>query len=720
MAEPFNALRRHPVWTGFGVFAACLVVLALVWNWNWFRPMVASKIAAELERPVTLQHFDVENALSAQPTLVLDGVAIGNPPDFPEGTQTGTIDELRVSFDLRALIGSFGKRIIVSELIVQHPEGDLRPGPKGNPNWTFPIAEDSTGNATPPRIGSLIITDGDFRFADPRLKADLRVKVQTKPADEKHEQQIVVDAQGTYGGQPIKGHFVGGSVLALRNSTKPYPVELTAQSGDTHVHLAGTIDHPEQLSGANLQLELKGQDLADLYKLFHLPLQPSPPYTLRGHLDYDNSGKRIRFSNFAGRVGESDLEGNFDVNRVGERPLVTADLKSRNVRMADLGGFIGAPPGRKEAPTEGPKQRAEHAAQEAKPTLLPDTPIDLSKVRSTDYKVHYRGEHIITDWAPLDHIEANLTIQNGDIKLEPLDFAVGSGTIRSKIELDGRVNPIHAKADIDFRHVDFQRVLQNVKFAQGVGVIGGRWVIDGTGNSLAQILAHSNGNLSLFMGSGDLSAIIVNAAGLDIGGTLASLLGLPQTAKINCLVSDFRLTNGVLDTRALVLDTDQGNVYGKGNIDLRNEGIAYQITEEGKHISVGALHAPINITGTFKKPHVTPEPGALAARIGIAAAIGAVFPPAGLLATIQLGLGKDHNCGALIAAAQNQQPVTPQTAGPTTGAPNAPAVLPSGAAEPNPGPAANSSVPQQAEAPTLTPPPKRKPDLPPRPQPQNR
>jgi len=97
-----------------------------------------------------------------------------------------------------------------------------------------------------------------------------------------------------------------------------------------------------------------------------------------------------------------------------------------------------------------------------------------------------------------------------------------------------------------------------------------------------------------------------------------------------------------------------------------------------------------------------------------------VFPPAGLLATIQLGLGKDHNCGALIAAAQNQQPVTPQTAGPTTGAPNAPAVLPSGAAEPNPGPAANSSVPQQAEAPTLTPPPKRKPDLPPRPQPQNR
>ncbi len=703
MARVWSGFHRHPVWTGVGACVAFFVVLALVWNWNWFRPMVARKIAAELERPVTLQYFDVENALSAQPTLVLDGIAIGNPPDFPQGTQTGTIDELRVSFDLRALVSSFGKKVIVSQLIVQHPDGDLRPGPKGNPNWTFPMAQDAAGNPTPPRIGSLIITDGDFRFADPRLKADLRVKARTQPADQKHEQQIVIDAQGTYGGQPLTGHFVGGTILGLRNNAKPYPVELTAQSGDTRVHLVGTIDHPEELIGADLKLELQGQDLADLYKLFHLPLTPSPPYSLRGNLDYDNGGKRISFKNFSGRVGESDLEGSLTVNRVGQRPEVTAELSSHNVRMADLGGFIGAPAGREEAPTEGPKQRAQHAEQNAKASLLPDTPIDLGKLRSTDYKVHYRGEHVVTDWVPLDHLDASLTIKDGDIRLEPLDFAVGSGTIHNTIELDGRVNPIRAKADIDFRHIDFQRVLQNVSFAKGVGVIGGRWLINGTGNSLAQILAHSDGDLKLFMGNGDLSAIVVNAAGLDVGGTLASLLGLPETAKINCMVSDFALKNGVLDTRALVLDTDQGNVYGRGNIDLRSEGIAYQITEEGKHVSIGALHAPIDITGTLKHPNVKPEPGAFATRLGVAAALTAVFPPAGLLATLQLGLGKDHNCGALIAAAQQQQPLTPQTAGPTTGTPNAPAMLPSVAAEQNPGPAANSALPQQAQAPIATP-----------------
>lgn len=690
MARPFDTIRRYPIWTGVGVLVVLIVALALVWDWNWFRPLVERKIADELQRPVTVQHFDVQDALSAQPLLVLDRIAIGNPPDFPSG-ETGTIDRLSLRFDLPAIIGSFGRKIIVSRIGVEHPQGDLRPGPNGNPNWMFAMSQDPTASSNPsPRIGSLVITDGDFRFAEPKLGIDLTVKIRTEAANKgAGDPQIVVDAHGSYGNEPFTGTFRGGSLLVLRDPKKPYPAELDARAGDTHIHLVGTLQDPEHLAGADLQLELQGQDLADLYKIFHVPLSPSPPYKLRGHLDY--SGTHIRFRDFAGTVGESDLEGNFDVDRGYARPLVTADLTSRSVHLADLGGFIGAPPGKEGAPTEGAKQLAQHAQQDAKQTLLPDTAIDLQKIRSTDYRVHYRGEHLVTDWAPLDHIETNLTIQNGDIKLEPLNFAVGTGTITTQIELDGRTNPIAAKADIDFRQVDFQRIMKATPFGSGIGVIGGRWEIDGHGNSLAEILAHSDGDLKLFMGNGDLSAILVNAAGLDIGGTIASLLGLPPEATINCMVSDFALTNGVLGTKALVLDTDQANIIGKGTVDLRNEKIDFQISQESKHVSVGKLGAPIDVTGTFKNPEVKPDPAALGIRLGIAAALGAAFPPAALLPTISLGLGTNHNCGALIAAAQGGEAPhqLPQKAPHVTGTP-VPGAPPAGAPPP----------PQQAQAPT--------------------
>ncbi|HVA15589.1 MAG TPA: AsmA family protein [Stellaceae bacterium] len=651
MVRPLAAIAHHPIWTGIGVTVlAAIVTLALVWDWNWFRPLVARTIADELQRPVTLQHFDVRDALSAQPLLVFDGIAIGNPPGFPAGSETGTIQKLSVRFDLPALLASFGHNVIVSQIAIDRPQGDLRPGPNGNPNWMFAMSANPSSPSPLPRIGSLVITDGDFRFAEPKRGADVRAKVQTVPGKNGGEPQIVITANGTYGGQKFAGTFRGGSLLTLKDKKKPYPVEVDARAGNNKIHLVGTLQDPETLGGADLQLELEGQDLAELYPIFHVPLAPSPPFHLRGHLDY--SGTHIRFHDFSGTVGQSDLEGNFDVDRGYARPLVTADLTSKSVRLADLAGFIGATPGKAGAPTEGPKQRAEHAAAEAKSTLLPNTAIDLQKIRSTDFRVHYRGERILTDWAPLDHLETNLSITDGDIRLTPLDFAVGTGNIYANIELDGRVNPIRSKVDIDFRQVDFHRIMQSTKIFGGVGTIGGRWELDGRGNSLAQILAHSNGDLRLFMGNGNLSAILVNLAGLDIGGTIASLLGLPQQANINCMVSDFALRNGVLDTKALVLDTDQANVFGKGTVDLRNETIDFQVTQEGKHVSVGALHAPIDITGKFKSPSVKPDPAALGIRLGIAAALGAVFPPAALLPTIQLGLGTNHNCGALIAAAQ--------------------------------------------------------------------
>ena len=680
MARPFTVIENHPIWSAIGAIVAGIVVacvaLAFIWDWNWLRPTVEKKIADELQRPVTLAHFDVQNVFSAQPKLVLDNIVIGNPPGFPDGTQTGTIQRLSLRFDLPALIATLGHKIVISEIAIEHPQGDLRPGPNGNPNWMFAMAQNpAAGDTSLPRIGSVVITDGDFRFAEPKLGADLRVKIRTEPDPKGGDPQIVVNAQGTYGGAPFTGTFRGGSVLVLGDTKKPYPVELTARAGDNQVHLVGTLTDPEHLGGADLQLEVQGQDLADLYKIIHVPFAPTPPYHLRGHLDY--SGTHIRFHDFAGTVGESDLEGNFDVDRGYQRPLVTADLVSRNVRMADLGGFIGAAPGKEGAPTQGPKQRAEHAREDAKQTLLPDTPIDQEKIRSTDYRVHYRGEHVVTDWAPLDHLETNFNITDGDIKLTPLDFKVGTGTIHTNIELDGRKNPIVAKADVDFRELDFHRLMQSTKMFEGVGVIGGRWELDGRGNSLAQILGHGDGDLKLFMGSGDLSALLVNLAGLDIGGTIASLLGLPAVATINCMVSDFQLTNGVLGTRALVLDTDQANILGKGTVDLRNEKIDFQVTQEGKHFSVGALHVPIDITGTFKDLHVKPDPAALGLRLGVAAALGAVFPPAVLLPTIQLGLGENHNCGALIAAAQSGEaphqlpPSAPHTAG-TPAAPTAP------------------------------------------------
>jgi hypothetical protein len=644
IAKGAGVFLRHPLFT---LVLIVVPVLAWTWDWDWFRPVVAQQASVAMGRPVHIAHFGVSDFFSRRPEIVADGITVGNPPDFPVGSQIGTIDRLSVRFDASAALASYGADIILSDIDVEHPQGDLRRGPDGKGNWVFNAA---TAGGQPPRIGSLVISDGNLHIVDPKLKSDFRVTIRTDDKIHGREPRLVVTARGTYAGAPITADFVGGSVLSLRDPSKPYPVDFHAANGATHIALKGTIEDPMRLKGANLALDLAGNNLADLYHVLGVPLAPTAPYHLTGRLDYADG--RIRFRNFAGTVGSSDLEGDFEVEPGHERPRITADLSSRRVAMADLAGFIGAAPGKADDSNASPEQILEHAQQAASPKLIPATPINLPEVRAADFQVHYKAQQIDSGGLPLDNLEANLTIRNGDISLHPLTFGIGKGEISSTIDLQPQNGLLRAKAGVDFRAVDLHRIMQSTKLFDGAGLIDGHADIDGTGNSLAAMLGDGNGNLHVSMSGGTISVMLVDLAGLDFGGAARSAITRPDETPIRCMVGDFNLKQGQLTTRNLMVNTNEGNIVGSGSVDLKDETVHFQVTQQPKHFSVGAFHAPIEINGSLKDPSVGPDKMQLAGRAAASVALGVVATPLGaLLPTIQLGIGAPDTCSQAPAPA---------------------------------------------------------------------
>ena len=641
-------LRRRWVQVLLGVLAL-LAALVLLWNWNWFRPLVERQASAALGRRVTLGHFDIK--LGREPLVVLDQLAVANPDDFPAGSNTATVARLAVRIDPWAL---FHHTVQLSEIDVEQPGGELQPGPSGKPNWKLSLGGGNSAPSPQPwqvNIGSLTIRDGHIHFLDPKLKSDFNLDVHTQDAPDGGEPSIYVGIKGRYSGQPIDGRFIGGSVLTLRDPKDRYPVDLKLAHAATRVSLQGTLLEPTTFGGADLKLELSGDDLSNLYPLTGLPLAPTPPYKLSGQLDYQN--RKIGFRDFAGSVGNSDLSGTIEVQLGGPRPVATADLHSKQVLLADLRGFIGGAPGKADAEKLSAQQQQQHAQQEASGKVLPDTPINLPKLRAVDFDVRYTGQHIESESTPLDNVVAHLLVQDGVLSFEPLSFAVGKGQIVLDIKLDGRQEPVHSSASIDFRQVDLSRIMQSSGAFKGAGTIGGKASIDTTGNSLAQMLGRGNGDLKLFMSGGDLSALLIDLAGLDFGNGVLSALGVPSRAKLRCLVTDFDLKQGVLDTRTFIFDTTEANVVGSGNVNLRDEQIDYKLKTQPKHFNIGSLPAPILIRGPLAKPSIMPDPTTLAIRGGAAVVLGVFLTPLGaLLPTIQLGLGQDHNCDELLATVQ--------------------------------------------------------------------
>ena len=115
------------------------------------------------------------------------------------------------------------------------------------------------------------------------------------------------------------------------------------QNGPTQVTLVGTVLNPMALQGVNLTLRFAGPDMSQLSELTGLPLPRTPNYQLIGQLDFAN--QRVQLRDFIARVGSSDLAGSIEVDPKNEPPEMTAELASRRVDLADLGGFIGSEPG---------------------------------------------------------------------------------------------------------------------------------------------------------------------------------------------------------------------------------------------------------------------------------------------------------------------------------------------------------------------------------------
>ncbi len=632
---------RLALWLGMPIIL--IAGLLAVWNWDWFIPLVQTRATAALGRPVHIQHLHL--SLGRVTRAIADDVSIANPQGW-DGPPFATAKHLIVDVDLWHYIRH--GQLIVPLVALQQPRVKLVQTADGKANYLLQPAGSSGGSDT--KIGNVRIEAGHVQAELLPLKADLGMDIATRETGD--QPQVVVDARGTYGGAPIQGRLIGGALLSLRDAAHPWPVDLRLENGQTKVALVGTLQDPLHLKGADLKLQLAGQDMAQLEHLAGFPIPPTPPYKVTGQLDFADS--RIRFRDFSGQVGSSDLEGTIAVDPGKGRSEVTADLKSRQVDLADLGGFLGAQPGRVGTPGQSAEKKAEVVQAEASAKLLPDRQISLPKLQWADIHLRYHGQQIKGRSVPLDDLTAVLDIVNGAVTLHPVSFGVGSGQIKATIALAPMPNNVmHAKVDLAFRHVDVSRLMSATQAFHGAGTISGIGNLDATGNSLAQLLGNGNGGLRLGMAGGDLSALLVNLSGLQFGNALLSALGVPERTQVECLVDDMALQHGILAIQALVLDTGEAIVNGAGAINLKTEAIDLQLRTDAKHFSIGSLPAPINIGGTLKSPSI--RPGAeLAARGGLAAGLGVLFAPLALLPTIQLGVGDDHRCDRILAQAKAQ------------------------------------------------------------------
>jgi uncharacterized protein involved in outer membrane biogenesis len=643
--------RRRWGLGALAILVLALVVVLILFRWDWLRGPLARYLSGRLHRPVAITgHLDVE-PWSWSPQATVTGLVIGNAP-WAGRTPLASLPRLTVQAKILPLI--FRGQLILPLVEVDRPSADLLRDKDGRANWTI----HPRAGAKPlklPAIDHLIIRDGAVRYLDERRRIDFAGTISSNEVAAGHGQgAFVLDGKGSFNGEAFAAHVQGGPLIHV-DPNRPYTFDARISAGATRLRLAGRFDHPFDFGDITGRFTVDGPDLADLWAITGIALPSSPPYSLSAGFARRQDVYALR--GIAGRVGRSDLEGALTVDTSRGRPMLTGDLASRRLRLADLVAMVGGAPSHASAADLSPGEVVEGARMKAQHRLLPDVPLDTTRVRGMDGLVTYHAAAVESGHVPIEDLTMTFDLDHGLLVVDPLSLTISQGKLAGSVRIDAR-QATQTNA-IDLR-------LSDARLSALIGakdpdppIEGGLWArarLTGTGRSVREAAAHADGTVTAVMPGGALRKTIASLMGVDLGRTAFLVITRNKTdTPIRCAVADFNAREGLLTADRIVMDTGLVQMNGSGDVDLRDETLNLKLAGKPKKISLLRLNAPITLTGRLDAPKPGVDLAHAAPQVAGAVALGVLAAPlAAVLPFVAPGLAKNADCQALVGEAQDQ------------------------------------------------------------------
>ena len=669
-------VRRFFLWL-VGVLVLLVVALALflwLFNWNVLKPTINEQVSAALDRP-----FAIEGDLSVAwrrepesngwrawvpwPHIAAEQLLLGNP-DWAEGDTFVSLQRAELRLGLLPLLA---KTVTIPRIDVQGPVVNIQRLEDGRNNWTFDLGaeEEDPAEQSEPwvlDIGTIGFDQGQISIDDAVSKLQLELEVEPlgepiafsdivgdteQPATAAPQNYAFAwRAQGRYQQQAVEGQGKIGGLLALQDATLPFPLEADVRAGSTRIRLAGTLTDPLNLGALDLQLRLSGTSLGNLYPLTGVTLPDSPPYSTDGRLTaqlQNEEGATYRYQDFNGRIGDSDIHGDLTYMAGEPRPKLSGEVVSRQLLFTDLAPLIGADSNaEKEARGSDTRQPADK--------VLPVEEFRTERWRAMDADVRVRGQRIVhSEKLPITDLDAHVVLDDGHLHLSPLKFGIAGGTLNADIELNGTNTPLQGRADLKARGFKLKELAPSFAPMQtSLGELNGDAELRGSGNSVAALLGSADGTVRMVINDGTVSRGLMEIAGLNVGNYVMGKLFGDEDVQINCAVADLALDDGLMSTPLFVLDTENALIEIDGTVNFASEELDLDIAPSSKGMRIISLRSPLYVQGTFSEPRPGVHAGPLALRGVGALALGALAPPAALLALIAPSGEQASQCGEFL------------------------------------------------------------------------
>lgn len=411
------------------------------------------------------------------------------------------------------------------------------------------------------------------------------------------------DVAESFGG--IKADFAvddAQGFLSL-NKLNAFTVNTDVWALKAHVALGNVTD----LDGLEFDFDLDIEDGALFLRALKLDEVDTGPLEISASA----RGQGKDFSTTLGLgAGTSRLDASLETTVSEGRPKIDGRIFSEQLDINDLKnaiagvvqlGRIGGSDEVEEPETDKPEvQPLVLPKEEGKPTDL----VDFEKLfLDSDLTVLIDLKQI-SGQKGVSSVSSELTAQEGQVQLGPLEVTYGGGYFKIEAKMDLLETPELVSVSGATSGWDFGKILDAVGLSiDAHGKLRGRFDVTGNRNSIETFINSMYGSASISMSNGDVATSLLELAGLGIFPWLFSEELHQGYTDITCVVAPVRINAGNVTFDSVVAETASVQLVARGAVDWRQDTIALRAEPRRVGRPLARSAWPFDVTGKLSAPN---------------------------------------------------------------------------------------------------------------------
>ncbi len=384
-----------------------------------------------------------------------------------------------------------------------------------------------------------------------------------------------------------------------------------ASIGEYSIGADGTLSNAPLSNSSDLRFSGSGPELREVGLLFDYDELPARPFSFSGEINGIPTG--FALERFVARIGENDIVGDFTAI-LGDKPVITGGLSSSFVDL------------RKQLARE--ELDTTDADAEPSEFLLSDEPLDAGWLEAANIDVGIKTDRLILGFGDVKDFRIGIKLWDGVLDIDPVSFRETEGNVVASLHLVPRDGVLDLDVAVNVENMHIGLLGSGDQERTTVPPVGGHFELSGTGRSLHEFMASSNGKLFVTQGEGRLKNMMTSRLFGDLVLEIVRTLNPMQTAEefttLQCAVYSINIENGLATIENLAIQTEKMAVIAKGNVNFDNEKLNLTMRaapREGLGISIGGIaNSFFKLGGTLQSPKLRIDPTASVTTAGAAMA----------------------------------------------------------------------------------------------------